>query len=415
MESSLRDLARDVAEGRTTAREVAESCLARIKSREQDIEAWVPFDHSPALARAESCLSGRTLSGIPFGVKDIYDTAELPTEWGAEVYQGRQPQTDAALVAELKGLGAYVLGKTETTAFAFYDPAPTRNPHNLAHTPGGSSSGSAAAVAAGMVPLALGSQTQGSVLRPASFCGVVGFKPSRGVLPLEGVLPCSPTLDTAGLFTATVDDMRFVWEALRPGGNPYRALRFVVIGWPPHKRVEPGMAKRLGDSAKKLEDAGLEVLHAVGPASFKALPQAIADVMAYEAARTHGERYDEYGERLGVKLAGLVEMGRAVSDAAYARGLEAIQSAEREFAIWAREDTVVLTPASLGPAPRGLESTGDPACNAPWTAIGAAAISIPCGTVGKMPVGLQLTAPAGLDAMLLRTALTVEAALGVEQ
>ncbi len=411
MDIPLRILARDLAEGRTTAREVAESCLAQLKAQEQDIQAWVPFDHSPALERAESYVADGPLSGIPFGVKDIYDTAELPTEWGSEVYQGRQPQTDAALVAELKQLGAYVLGKTETTAFAFYDPAPTRNPRNLAHTPGGSSSGSAAAVAAGMVPLTLGSQTQGSVLRPASFCGVVGFKPSRGVLPTHGMLPCSPTLDTAGLFTETVDDMRFVWEALRPGGNPYEALRFVVIGWPPHRRVELGMTKRLRESVKKLEDDGLKVLEAAGPASFKALPQAIAAVMAYEAAQTHGERYDEYGERLGIKLAGLVEMGRAVTNAAYAAGLDAIQTAEHEFATWAREDTVVITPSSLGPAPKGLESTGDPACNAPWTAIGAAAISIPCGKLRGLPLGLQLTAPAGLDAMLLRTAQTVEQAL----
>ena len=413
MDIPLRVLGKDLAAGRTTAREVVESCLAQVRAREQDIEAWVPFDHSPALARAENCLAGGPLSGIPFGVKDIFDTAELPTEWGSEVYRGRQPEHDAALVAQLKQLGACVLGKTETTAFAFYDPAPTRNPHNLGYTPGGSSSGSAAAVAARMVPLALGSQTQGSVLRPASFCGVVGFKPSRGVLPVEGMLPCSPTLDTAGLFTETVDDMRFVWEALRPGGNPYEALRFVVIGWPPHKRISVGMAKRLRSSVKKLEDAGLKVLEAGGPPSFKALPPAIAAVMAYEAAQTHGERYDEYGERLGQKLAGLVEMGRSVSDAAYADGLDVIQTAEQEFAAWAREDTVVITPAALGPAPKGLESTGDPACNAPWTAIGAAAISIPCGTVGRMPLGLQLTAPAGGDAMLLRTAETAEQALSV--
>jgi Asp-tRNA(Asn)/Glu-tRNA(Gln) amidotransferase A subunit family amidase len=262
-----------------------------------------------------------------------------------------------------------------------------------------------------MSRVAIGSQTVASVTRPASFCGVVGFKPSRGVLPVEGMLPCSPTLDTAGLFTKTVDDMRFVWEALRPGGNPYQALRFVVIGWPPHKRTELGMARRVRESAKKLEDAGLEVLQAKGPASFKALPPAIAAVMAYEAAQTHGERYDEYRERLGVKLAGLVEMGRAVSDSAYAAGLEAIQMAEHDFAAWAREDTVVITPAALGPAPKGLASTGDPACNAPWTAMGAAAISIPCGTLGKMPLGLQITAPAGLDAMLLRTAQTIEQAL----
>ncbi len=393
------------------APDVAERCLASLKAQEQDIEAWVPFDHSAALERAERCIAGKPLSGIPCGVKDIYDTAELPTEWGSAVYRGRQSLTDSTLVAELKALGAYVLGKTHTTAFAFYDPAPTRNPHNPAHTPGGSSSGSAAAVAAGMVPVALGSQTQGSVLRPASFCGVVGFKPSRGVLSLEGVLPFAPTLDTAGLFTRTVDDMRFVWDALRPGGNAYEARRFVVIDWPPHKQVEPGMAERLHDAVQKLQSAGLQVLESAGPASFQALPQAIADVMAYEAAQTHSERYAEFGERLGVKLAGLVERGRLVTDAAYAAGLEALLAAEREFAAWAGQNTVVITPASLGPAPKGLESTGDPACNAPWTGIGAAAISVPCGTVGGLPVGLQLTAPAGLDAMLLQTAETVEQAL----
>lgn len=413
MEIPLRSLAKDIAEGRTAARDFAENCLASLQAQEQDIKAWVPFERSSALERAERCIAGKPLSGIPFGVKDIYDTAELPTEWGSAVYRGRQPLADAALVAELKGLGAYVLGKTQTTAFAFYDPAPTRNPHNPAHTPGGSSSGSAAAVAAGMVPLALGSQTQGSVLRPASFCGVVGFKPSRGVLPLEGVMPFAPTLDTAGLFTRTVDDMRFVWDALRPGGNAYEARRFVVIDWPPHKRVEPGMSERLRDAVRKLQHAGLQVLESAGPASFQALPQALADVMAYEAAQTHGARYDEFGERLGVKLAGLVAKGRAVTDAAYAAGLHAIQSATREFAVWAGEKTVVITPAALGPAPKGLETTGDPASNAPWTAIGAAAISVPCGAVDGLPAGMQLTAPAGLDAMLLRTAETVERTLSL--
>ena len=156
MGEPLRSLARDLAQGRATARAVAESCLARIEAEDPRIQAWVPFDAGGALARAENSLLGKPLSGTALGVKDIYDTAELPTEWGSEVYKGRQSQTDAALVAELKRLGAYVLGKTQTTAFAFYDPAPTRNPHNLEHTPGGSSSGSAAAVAAGMVPLALG-------------------------------------------------------------------------------------------------------------------------------------------------------------------------------------------------------------------------------------------------------------------
>lgn len=411
MWESLRSLARDLAEGSLTAAAVAEECAVRIESEDEEIQAWVRFDREGALKRAGQSRAALPLSGIPFGVKDIIDTAELPTEWGSEVYRDRQPDTDAALVRELKEQGAFVLGKTETTAFAFYDPAPTRNPHNLNHTPGGSSSGSAAAVAAGMVPFALGTQTQGSVLRPAAFCGVVGFKPSRGVLPVEGLLPCSPTLDMAGLFTRSVDDMRFVWEALRPGGNPYEAQRIVLMGWPPHKRIEASMDKRLRLSVKKLRDAGVQVLEAKGPASFKGLPQAVAEVMAYEAARTHGARYEEYGVLLGKKMAGLVEMGRSVTATAYASGLEVISVAEQDFKAWAREDTVVITPASMGPAPRGLASTGDPACNAPWTAIGATAISVPCGSVKGLPVGLQLTAPSGCDAMLLRTAEMVERTL----
>jgi Asp-tRNA(Asn)/Glu-tRNA(Gln) amidotransferase A subunit family amidase len=393
---------------RMLATDLAAESIAAIEAADAAVEAWVRFDRDGALQRAGSCKSGLPLSGVPFGGKDIFDTAELPTEWGSPVYGGRQPEVDAALVAELKRLGAFVLGKTHTTAFAYYDPAPTRNPRNLEHTPGGSSSGSAAAVAASMVPLALGTQTQGSVLRPASFCGVVGFKPSRGSLSVEGVLPCSPTLDTAGLFTSTVDDMRFVWNALRPGGEARSAERIICVPWPPSKRVEPGMAECVQSATARLAQAGLEVQEGEAPASFDMLPQAVAAVMAYEAAQTHHERYEQYGVRLGEKLAELVESGRQVSDASYRDGLQAITTAEKDFLECAGEDAVVATPASMGPAPYGLGSTGDPACNLPWTAIGAAAISVPCGTVDGLPVGLQLTAVVGCDSMLLETADVVE-------
>lgn len=382
--------------------------IAAVVAGDDRVKAWVGFDPSAALERSEACVPGLPLSGVPFGVKDIIDTAELPTEWGSAVYSGRQPAMDSALVAELKSIGAFVLGKTHTTAFAYYDPAPTRNPLNLEHTPGGSSSGSAAAVAAGMVPLALGTQTQGSVLRPASFCGVVGFKPSRGVLPLDGVLPCSPTLDTAGLFTPTVDHMRFVWDALRPGNEAKAAKRVICIDWPPQKQVDPGMEECVLAAMERLVLAGHEVQRGEAPASFECLPQTIQRVMAYEAAQTHKERYEKYGAELGVKLAELVEAGRRVSDAAYTDGLHAIATAEKDFLTWAGEDTVIATPAAMGPAPRGLETTGDPACNAPWTALGAAAISVPCGEVEGLAAGLQLTAVKGLDRMVLATAQAVE-------
>src|SRR5579864_4156977 len=190
-----------------TTDELLSLCLERIKARDEQLRAWVQVSPQPALGKGD-------LLGIPFGAKDIYETRDLATEYGSPIYAGRKGSTDAALVTDLRRRGAILLGKTQTTAFAYFDPAPTRNPHDPARTPGGSSSGSAVAVAAGMVPFALGTQTLGSILRPASFCGVVGFKPSAGSLSLDGVLPFAPSLDTAGLFTQTADDMQLLWTLM---------------------------------------------------------------------------------------------------------------------------------------------------------------------------------------------------------
>ena len=184
-----------------------DACLKSIRTLDPSIHAWVTVDPQPATGRGP-------LSGVPFGAKDIIDTQKLPTQYGSPIYRGRIASDDAAIVTTLRSLGAILVGKTHTTAFAYRDPAPTRNPHSLQHTPGGSSSGSAAAVAAGMVPLGLGTQTQGSVIRPASFCGIVGFKPTYGVLSMEGILPFAESLDTLGFFTRTVDEMIEVWDAL---------------------------------------------------------------------------------------------------------------------------------------------------------------------------------------------------------
>ena len=200
--------------GQKTEAELLDICRKRIREADAELKAWV-------VVAPQKPLGDGPLRGIPFGVKDIYETENLPTEFGSPLYKGRKSQGEAALVRDLRRRGAVVLGKTQTAAFAYFDPAPTRNPRNPEHTPGGSSSGSAAAVAAGMVPFALGTQTQGSVLRPASFCGIVGFKPTHGLLPLEGVLPFASSLDTAGLFTETADDMRLLWQHMGfPAGQP---------------------------------------------------------------------------------------------------------------------------------------------------------------------------------------------------
>ena len=365
---SLAAVAKKIAAGEESPRGLVEQALGRIAEREPNVQAWVHLDaegarSQAALLEAELAQSGSRgpLHGIPCAVKDIFDVAGMPCEWGSAVMRGRRPSADSALVAELRRSGAIIVGKTVTTAFAYFDAGPTRNPHNLEHTPGGSSSGSAAAVAEGMVPVALGSQTMGSVLRPASFCGVVGFKPSFGALPLEGVMPFAPSLDHAGLFTRTVEDMVTVWGALRRVREARPVRRVATLRWPIAGELEPEMAEGYARALDRFRASGVEIIEYEPPEAFRALPEAIPLLMAREAVSIHGELLDRHGDALGVKLAALLERGRAVSDADYAKSKSVIAAARKAYAALTAEHPVVLTPAALGPAPRGLSSTGDPA------------------------------------------------------
>ncbi len=326
-----------------------------IAAKDLELHAWVEIAPQPPLADGP-------LRGLTFGVKDVFETLGMATEYGSPLCAGRKGNCDAAVVTELRRLGAVLVGKTQTAAFASFDPAPTRNPRDAARTPGGSSSGSAAAVAAGHVDFALGTQTLGSVIRPASYCEVCGFKPGFGALSMEGVLAFAPSLDTVGLFTRTPREMRDLWRSWRGGQGSVE--RRIVEGFPPWWDEVSAAARLVND---------------------------------YEGARSHEARYAEYGERIGVKLAALVRKGLAVQDGEYRDALAAIAAARAEYRVG------VLTPAATGPAPLGLESTGDPAMNAPWTAIGAAAICIP-----RHPVGLQLTLPAGRESDLLETAVALQ-------
>ena len=261
----LHELSRQIRAGETTPEDIVERCLGRIQKREEDLHAWVYLAEAGARHRARALTEELKatgprgpLHGIPFAVKDIFDTAGMPTEWGTAIHAGRTPDHDSALVAQLTEAGAIVLGKTVTTAFAYFDAGPTRNPHNLAHTPGGSSSGSAAAVADGMVPFAIGSQTMGSVLRPASFCGIAGFKPTFGRLALARVMPFAPSLDHAGFFTRTAVEMSFLWESLgnevRPADDGARTL--TVVRWPIGAPLEDEMADAFAALTDRLEGAG---------------------------------------------------------------------------------------------------------------------------------------------------------------
>ena len=402
--------------GGSSPREMVEQALANIAAREPEIQAWTHVDADGARAQADALTaeleqSGARgpLHGVPCGVKDIFDVAGMPCEWGSAVMQGRQATEDCALVSELRQAGAVILGKTVTTSFAYFDPGPTRNPHDLAHTPGGSSSGSAAAVAADMVPFAVGSQTMGSVLRPASFCGVVGFKPSFGALPLDGVMQFSPSLDHAGLFTRSVEDMMQLWSALRPGDKARPLRRIAALAWPPEDELEPEMAIGYTGALERLRSSGIEIVEYDAPAAFGMLWGVIPSLMAREAANIHGELLDRHGAKLGAKLAELLEGGRKVSTAEYLAYVGVFDMARGAYDSLIAEHPVIATPAALGPAPEGLASTGSPRCNAPWTALGAPAIGIPFTSEGSgLPMGLQLTAARGKESLLLATAARFE-------
>ncbi len=375
-----------------------DACLERIERLDGEIRAWayVDRDGSRAAARRLAALPSAQrdalpLFGVPFAAKDIFDTADMPTCWGSALYAGRRPSADAALVAQLRSLGAILIGKTHTTAFAYYDPGPTRNPHALDHTPGGSSSGSAAAVAAGMVPLALGSQTQGSVLRPASFCGVVGFKPTFGKLSLEGVLPFAPSLDHAGLFAADVADLTVAWKALTPAASTVEpARRLWAPDWPGEGEVDAVMQDALATRLDQLRSDGFEIQRTPRPDWLAPVHRATRTIMAAEACQVHRDRFEQHGDALGAKLSELLRAGSSITDQEVFEAKSVVAAARRAFAADLAPGTLVAAPAALGPAPRGLDSTGNPAANIPCTTLGLPAISIP---FARDPAGIAARPP----------------------
>jgi Asp-tRNA(Asn)/Glu-tRNA(Gln) amidotransferase A subunit family amidase len=385
------------------AREAAlQPCVDRVRALDAEIHAWVQV-------LPQEPTGDGALYGIPFGVKDIIETRGLATEFGSAIYKGRIGTTDAAIVRELRQRGGVLLGKTHTTAFAYRTPGPTRNPRDLEHTPGGSSSGSAAAVAAGMVPFALGTQTLGSVLRPASYCGVTGFKPSYGLLPMDGVLPCAKSLDTLGLFTQSPTDMLRLWAAL---GYPEGEPEDLALGAPDTPlEVESPMGAAFQTALSRLQIAGVTVRPVDIADMLTRLNDAANTVMFYEGARFHEERFNQYGSRLA-DMASLVRDGLKIPVDRYDDARRSIEECKARMAEVFKVTPVILVPAATGPAPLGLTSTGDPRMNAPWTAMGTPAISIPMPVSDALPLGLQLTSNQGEDTRVIRTAVRLAALLG---
>ncbi len=402
--------------GEISSEEMVRSCLARVAAEEPRVRAWAFLDEELALAQARRVDGTRPrppLAGLPVGVKDIIDTADMPTECGSAALRGRRPDRDAACVAALRAAGAVVLGKTVTTEFAYFSPGETRNPHDPSRTPGGSSSGSAAAVACGMVPVALGTQTAGSVIRPASFCGVVGLKPTHGLLSLEGVWPFAPSLDTLGCFTRGVADLVPVLAALgapldrrRAPPRPRLAL-CRTEQWPIAAAESREAVER---AAARLARAGARVTEIeLGP-ELAGLPETQKTIMAVEAARAFREVRARHADRMSRLLLDILDQGAATAPATYDAALAHAARCRRLVPPLFREADALLTPSAVGVAPMGLASTGDPAFNRIWTLLGLPCLSLP-GASGPsgMPVGIQLVGPERGEAALLSLAEWVAA------
>ncbi|RSN45779.1 amidase [Amycolatopsis sp. WAC 04197] len=395
---SLRELVQDLRQGRTTPEAAAKRALARIAETDAELRAWV--DRTDFLPGA----------GVPLGVKDIIDLAGVPTRCGSTLRAEAVPATaDAAIVTAWRAAGMAPLGKTVTTEFAFFAPGPTRNPAALGHTPGGSSSGSAAAVASGQVPLALGSQTAGSVTRPASYCGVASLVMSHGRYPVTGVTGLSPSLDSHGVFAATAADLALAWSALT--GDPARESRPPrILVWSADALdvVEAPMRHALTQAAKRLQDAGATVEPFRDEQLMVELTAAHPVVMAYEAAR---ERATELAvaERLSAPLAQLLQTGAATSADEYETARATIADGAVRLA---DAFDVVLGPAAPGAAPHGLDATGNPVLSRGWQALGLPVVTIPGFTdPAGLPLGLQLVGRHGGDDELLGHACWAERVL----
>lgn len=392
----LREFVQMVESGDKTPQDLLQICLRRIAELDPSIHAWVQVAPRPGDPHG-------LLRGIPYGLKDIFETRGMSTAYGSPLYAGRQGDRDAAIIDELAHSGAVLAGKTETSAFASFDPAPTVNPRLPGHTPGGSSAGSAAAVAARMVPFSVGSQTLGSVLRPASYCGVCGFKPSFGLLSTAGMLPFAPSLDTVGLFTETARDMALLWSRAFDGRLDLEFRRPLYI----RVAADPVMTTALDDAVERLRAAGIAITEIGPPEKWDELVEAAYSINAYEGARSHAARFEQFGDAIGKRLAQLIRRGLAMPVEEYESAQRLVSRMRTEVAALFWEHPAIITAAATGPAPEAASGTGDPRNNAAWTALGLPAVSVPLPRA-PLPVGIQIVGAWGRDDAVVSVAADAE-------
>lgn len=407
-----------IRQGNLRSVDLVQACLDRIAMREPEVHAWAWIDPAAAMAAAQA-LDRQTptgpLYGVPIAVKDIIDTADMPTECGSPIYRARRPAADASCVALARRAGALVLGKTVTTEFAYFAPGPTANPHRLLHTPGGSSSGSAAAVADFMVPAGFGTQTAASVTRPASFCGVTGYKSSLGQFSLAGIKPFAVSFDSLGSLTRSVTDAQWLrWALLGEHRSVTDARRTTtprigVCRTPWWDQAAPDCQQAIESVALQLAARGAHVSDAVLPGHFSELAQVHKTIMAHEAGHSLAFEADRHHDALSPQMRQLLADGGAIDHEHYLAALQTAANARRVFDDWQKPWDTLLAPSAVGEAPLGLAATGDPLFSRMWTLLGVPTISLPLasGSTG-LPLGVQLIGAMHGDEALLECARWVE-------
>lgn len=425
---SALQLAALIANGEAAPETVTRSFIEAIQERERDVQAFAWFDVERAIAAARelNLVSRRgPLHGLPFVVKDNIDTADVPTSYGSPIYEGHSPSSDAGCVALLKDAGAFVLGKTVLTEFANFTPGPTRNPHDLLHTPGGSSSGSAAAVAAHFAPIALGTQTAGSVIRPAAFCGVAAYKPSPQLIPRSGVKLNADTLDEVGVFARDIDDLAFIasvltlkplWKDLPEQGRTGAAPAVAVVPTSQSHLASPRALAALETVSNLAARQGARRIEATWPRIFDGLFEAQRMVQLFETARALAPEYTYRRARLSLRMVETLESGRAIATHDYGAALQLGRACAAALASLFGDADVLITLSAPGEAPAGLMSTGEPVFNRPWQLLGCPVVHLPLprniahGESG-LPLGVSLVARPAQDAYLLAAAAWIEAAV----
>jgi Asp-tRNA(Asn)/Glu-tRNA(Gln) amidotransferase A subunit family amidase len=415
---SALDLTARLEAGKLTPRAVVEMCAEAIAAREKDVGAFATLDLAGARRAADDApLSPLPLRGLPVGFKDIFDTADLPTQYGSPVYANHCPAADATAVAMTRQAGGIVLGKTVTTQFASLVPSATRNPRNLAHTPGGSSAGSAAAVAAGMVPVAFGTQTAGSVIRPAAFCGVAAFKPSYRLIPMVGVKDVAWHLDTAGIFGAEVADVAFAAAVildrdLRVDGAAPSAPRIALARthlWP---KASSAMQQAVDSAARIAAAAGAKVADLELSPIVEDAYEAQFTIQDYENIRALAFEYERHRDRIDPLLRTQLDRAAAISADEYDAARRLASRARQLLADAMADYDVILTPSAPGAAPLGFATTGDPMFNRLWTLMGAPCINVAgINDDDGLPLGIQIVGRFGRDHAALEAALFVERAI----